>query len=148
MKTIKLLILAFGVFAASNLLAQNSSKLSGKEFKVFINKSDMPSPETQVEDIITFTGSKASSQTCASRGMKAARFTEKLEGTQTKFQMTLTQSNGETWAFDGFMEDNHMGGTITVTRTGQAPETLIFRGMTTQLWDALQMRRESERTSQ
>jgi hypothetical protein len=145
MKNIKVLLLAIGVLAATSVFAQNSSRLTGKEFKVFINKTELPGPETQIEDIITFTGNKVNSQYTSARGSQSSRFTEKQEGTKTLFQMTLTQKNGEVWVFDGFMEDNHMGGSLTITRTGQAPESWEFRGMTTQLWDANIQRREAER---
>lgn len=145
MKHIKILFLALGVLAVSAVSAQNSSRLSGKEFKIFINKVDMPGPDTQIEDIMTFTGKKVNTQYASARGAKSATFTERLEGTRTVFEMTITQSNGDVWTFNGFMEDNHMGGDLTITRSGQAPEAWMFRGMTTQLWDATIQRREAER---
>jgi hypothetical protein len=147
MKNSKILLLVVLILGATNLFAQTSSRLTGKEFKVFINKMENPGSDTQIEDIITFTGKKVNSQFCAAKGTKSSTFTETLDGTKTLFQMTLTQPNGEVWVFDGFMEDNHMGGNLTITTASQEVQAWQFRGMTTQLWNAMRDRREADRAN-
>jgi hypothetical protein len=137
MKTVKALLILFTMLVSTTMFAQNS-KLSGKEFTVVINKMDNPSPETQITDVITFDNSTVQSKEYQKSGFESGKFIEKNADARTAFEATLTGKTAGSVVYNGQMEDNHIWGTVVITRQGQAPETYSFRGMTTQLWNAMQ----------
>lgn len=136
MKYFSILFSLFALISISNVNAQSASSLNGNSYTFVLN--DVNDESIEIVDNFTFANNKiVSDKYSTARGYVCSDVVETADGNATVFTVTLTHPTEGVVQFNGRVIDNSIYGEATVSNSGKQ-STLVFRGVTTQAWDAAQ----------
>lgn len=145
MKYLSILFSLFILIGITNVNAQSTSSLNGNSYTFVLN--DVNDESIEIIDKFTFSNNKVVSEKySASKGYVCSDVVEKVDGNSSSFTVTLTHPTEGTVLFSGRVIDNSIYGEATINKNGNQ-SSLVFRGLTTQAWDAA-MKKQKEANGQ
>ena len=146
MKYFSILFSLIVLIGVTNVNAQSTSSLNGNSYTFVLN--DVNDQSIEIIDKFTFNNNKVVSEKySAAKGYVCSNVTETVDGNSSSFQVTLTHPTEGTVSFNGRVIDNSIYGEAVISKNGQQ-SSLVFRGLTTQAWDAAMKKQQEESNSQ